>query len=276
MRNAGGSGVLVAGEGRGETPARLARSEETGMSDVRPEIPRSPRFYPIDLPSPPSFHPELGYLLPSPSLWRRLRGVAVTALIGSAIAASTALALMPRPELEAAPREEPLVAALPAPVPVEENAPAALTPRPMSAAALSAHAQKACDDLSTSFLAPECRSGRTGKAAARATRAAHRLTAVTVGRASGEPELEDGGLAQTAPPAPVAAHEEAPAKVTDPAAAAPPKPKPAAKVARKPDRHPDFDAASADPGPPRSNSGGLVFPSGVLPSLFGGDWARSR
>jgi hypothetical protein len=270
-RNAEASNVLLV-VGRGETPARLARAEETCMPEVRPKGPGSPRFYPVELPSTPSFHPELGYFLPSPSLRRKLRNIAVTALIGSAIVASTALALMPRPDIETASREEPLVAALPQPDPIEEAVPANFAARPVSLPApVPAHAQGACDDLSTAFLAPECRAGRTPKGkAARAAHAAHRPTTVGIGRATSEPDLRETGLAQTGPSSPAAAEPAEPAAKASEPAAAPPKPKPAAKVARKPGPRPGLDAASADPGSPRGNPGGLV-----LPSLFGGDWAHS-
>jgi hypothetical protein len=232
-----------------------------------PDIARAPRFHPVEIPTALNFHPELGYLVPSRSLRRKLCKVAAAALVGSAIAASTALALMmPRSAVEGAAHEEPLVAAAAPSVPVDQGAPAIPAPPAMH---LPARAQGACDDLSTAFLAPECRSGRIGKARLAHARASRRLATVTTG-AEAEP--------QEAAPAPGAATpavaEAAPAlPKPPPAIAAPAKPKTPAKTARK--ERPAQEAASADPGMPRGDPG-LAFPRFVLPSLFGGaDWARS-
>jgi len=234
-------------------------------------VAEAPRFYPVELPPAPDFHPELGYFLPSPLLRRRLRKAAAAALVGSAIAATTALALMPRSPIEGVGQEEPLIAVAPQPAAIEAlPAEAALPATPAPPMQLPPRAQGACDDLSTSFLAAECRSGRIGKARLAHARAGHRLTTVTIGRAEREHE---GG--EAAPPtAAKTATEAASTMPKAPPTAVPAKPKVPVRTVRK--ERPSQEAAAADPGMGRGNSGSPAFPRSVLPSLFGGtDWARS-
>jgi hypothetical protein len=231
-----------------------------------PEIRAAPRFYPIEVQRAPHFHPELGYLWPSSLLRQRLRKAAVVALIGSVIAASTALALRPHPAIERAGDEEPLTTAAAQPPAMQLSAIEALPAIP--AAPLQAPPQRAqgtCDDLSTAFLSAECRSGRVGKARLARARAGHKLATVTIGRAGREPE-------EPASQAAAASAADATGKAPAPAAAAvPAKPKAAAKTVRK--ERPSQEA-SADSGTARGS--GLASPRFVLPSLFGGaDWTRS-
>src|SRR5579863_6095232 len=142
----------------GKPRARLARSQETVMPDevLLPDAARAPRFHPVDLPVAPYFHPELGYLAPSRWLRRKLRTAAAIALVGSAIAASTALALMAPAAVEGANDPEPQVMAASPAAPVEPAMAALPAPPP---AQVPARAEAACDDLSTAFLSAQCRSG---------------------------------------------------------------------------------------------------------------------
>jgi hypothetical protein len=170
------------------------------------EISPAPRFYPVEYPDPPGFHPEAGYLCPSPSLLRKLRTGAVMALVGLATAASVTLAFAPRPAADNGGPDEAAAPALSASVPVEAAAPApAVAGKPDLAPkreipAAAARAQVNCDDFLASFLAAQCRQvvGRAGKTrSARTARArAHRLATVAIGRA--EPESDPPGKAAAA------------------------------------------------------------------------------
>ena len=237
------------------------------------EIGEGPRFYPVEVPPAPHFHPELGYLLPSPLLGRRLRKAGLAALVGSAIVASTALALMPRPAIEGIGDAEPPIAAAPQSAPTEPLQPVAIEVLPAMRAPRTQpppRAQDACDDLSTAFLATECRSGRVGKARLAHARAGHKLATVTIGRAIRQPEREEPA-SQTA--APSAADATAKTPAVSPPGAVPAKPKSPAKTVR---RERPREEASADAGVARGNSSEVASPRFVLPSLFGGaDWARS-
>jgi hypothetical protein len=238
------------------------------------ETAAAPRFYPVEAPPAPHFHPELGYLLPSALLRRGLRRAAVAALVGSAIAASTALALMPRPPIEGVHQEEPVIAAAAPAVAIEASPaiqalpmqpPRVLTPRVLP----RPHAQGACDDLSTAFLAADCRSGRIGKARLAHARAGHKLATVTIGRAEREVVGEERSSPAAAPSA-----AEAQTLPKPPATTVPAKPKPPVKTVRK--ERPSQEAVAADPGAWGGNSGGSAFPRSVLPFRLGGnDWARS-
>jgi hypothetical protein len=147
-----------------------------------------------------NFHPEFGYLCPSAQLRSRVRSTAVMLLVGMAIAGGLALALLPQlvPQLGPQPVSEgvregsALVAmALPpidkAAAPVQDGMPApTLRADPTERASLS-RAQVSCDDLSGSFLAPQCQLGKTGKAhvtrtAHAAPAAGHRVATIPIGR----------------------------------------------------------------------------------------------
>lgn len=221
-----------------------------------PDTARAPRFYPVDIPGAPYFHPELGYLAPSHWLWRKLRVAAAVALVGSAIAAGTALALMPSGVVQRVSDPQPQVAVVSPPAPIDQAVPAMPAPPTVQ---LPARAQGVCDDLSTAFLALECRSGRIGKARLARARATHRLATVTIGRADPETAVPQAEKAAPAAPKPSPA-------------AVPAKPKPPVRTARR--ERPSQIAA--EPATPQVNSGGLAFPRFVLPSLFGGaNLARS-
>jgi hypothetical protein len=262
-----------------------------------------PRWY-SSFPTQPNFHPEFGYLCPPGLVRRKIRRVAVTALAGIAIAGSTmlALALVPRPAVEEAHHD---VTALPAAfrsLPSDEATRVAL-PSLLAATGFSGppRPQAACGALSNSFLHPECRAGRTGKA--HVAHSARRLAAGTIGRTHAESNDANSGLeidrkpqpepkphkiaegaAQAAGPS-VASPAVSADKPTNLSGAVPAKTaaKPGAKPARNPDHGPGPEPAdvnrAAAPPPASSrpgNSGGPVFPRLVLPSGFGGaGFARS-
>jgi hypothetical protein len=281
----------------------MARSEETGMpgTEALPDQARSAaRFYPVERPVAPQFHPELGYLCPSASVLRKLRSSAVMALVGLAMAASVVLAFAPRPAADnGAPDETAVpvlsasVPALSASVPVEGAAPAPaiaevadLPPR-REVPAATARAQVECDDFLASFLAAQCRQvvGRTGKArSARTARAqAHRLATVTIGRAAPEADPHKAGTpsvgTKTAAAADAAGGAAKPvataAAATDAATLAKPKaPVRTVHKERRPSEDARLDAATAMA---RGGYWGGGNPrGGVIPFRFGGtDWARS-
>jgi hypothetical protein len=245
--------------------ARVTPSEDSDMSakDVDAEIP-----------SAQNFHPEFGYLCPSAQMRRRVRRAALTVLAGMAVAAGTALALVPQLVPQPAgdyPREQSalsVAAALPsidqaadeakAKAKAPEGKPAATAPSAtVTERSVSARAQTSCDDLSGYFLAPKCRFGKAGKArmmrSARSARAArHQVATIPIGRAEAPLQVEQQRVEQPratgSGPAPAA--ETAPAAVatnTDPAV--PPLEKPASakkpvKTAHK--QAPRRDVASAD------------------------------
>jgi hypothetical protein len=183
----------------------------------------------------PNFHPEFGYLCPSARLRRKVRGAVVTLAAGTLIAGSVGLALLaqlsPRPPDDGG-RQETALSAMPLPPPIEkaadlktpdikatgqadEGIPAIAMARAVaSERAAAARAQASCDDLSGSFLAPQCQLGRTGKShASRTARAAHeagnRAATVSIGRA--DAALQTGP--QEAGPRQSASQESAPRRV---------------------------------------------------------------
>ena len=249
------------------------------------EISPAPRFYPVEYPDPQDFHPEAGYLCPSPSLRRKLRTGAMMALVGLATAASVTLAFAPRPAADNGGPDEAAVPALSASVPVEATAPAPAAPavagKPDLAPkretpAAAARAQVNCDDFLASFLAAQCREvvGRAGKArSARTARArAHRLATVAIGSVEPAPDLRGKAAAASAPSvgattAIAADNAGAPKDVATEAAAsdtaAPAKPKPPVRTVHKERRpsegtRPDDATAMARGG----NGGGY----------WGGNW----
>ena len=145
-----------------------------------------------------SFHPELGYLCPAAGLRRRVRRLAKLALLavvvagGSAVGLSSALVAPPAEEaaqvkLEAATVVSPIAGEQAAPERAMPAALAAELPRTAAPQAALAHAQ-ACNDLSASFLSPQCRSGRKARAA---TAASHRVASVPLGRVDAPAEAAD-------------------------------------------------------------------------------------
>ena len=154
-----------------------------------------------------SFHPEFGYLCPTPRMRRKFRSAVITTVAGMAIAAGAALALSPQlaPQSEAArvvtkPQIEPQSAAPLSATPVppaagsvglaQETVPARLVPTIPPAPELAAgSARVSCDDLSDFFLASRCQQGKAGKSRmahlARTARA--RAAAVSIGGADAGP-----------------------------------------------------------------------------------------
>jgi hypothetical protein len=236
-----------------------------------------------------NFHPEFGYLCPSAQMRRKVRSAAMTFLAGMVIAAGTALALVPQlvPHSpgDGVPAERPLAVAAAVP-PIDRTADGraaaddraagegmAVTAAPLRRATdrfVRARVQTSCDDLSGSFLAPQCRFGKAGKSQltrlARAE-AGHRVANISIGFAGAGLEGERHG-------APRSAAAAAPAAVATNEASMPPPAKPAKKpVKTAPKPAPGRDIASADsvasaplPGfdlfglfhlPPRAGNGGI-------------------
>jgi hypothetical protein len=176
-----------------------------------------------------SFHPEFGYLCPSPQLRRKVRSVVVTIAAGMSIAAGTALALVPQfaPQAQFAPQvsgdgmraasalsDTAVSPAVPAILVNGADAggtggrlpPAVTHATAVTDRAAGSHAGGSCDDPSGAFLAPQCQLGKTGKSRMmRATRApASRVATVPVGRADAGLEAEPQN-AEAAPPSAAAA-----------------------------------------------------------------------
>jgi hypothetical protein len=194
-----------------------------------------------------NFHPEFGYLCPSARFRRKARNAAFALAAGTLIAASMALALLPPllPRLAPQPsadgvrqegREESVLSPMTLPPtidktaefkatsPADEGVPAATVRAIATERAASARAQASCDDLSGSFLAPQCQLGKTGKS--HATHTAHaardtgnRVATVSIGRADAAPQAgpREPAARQAAPqelPRKVAASGPAPAAET--------------------------------------------------------------
>jgi hypothetical protein len=220
------------------------------------------------------FHPEFGYLCPSARFRRKLRNATVTILVGSMIAAGTALALVP----QLAPHppgggvgDEPVLSAMALPpadkvatdkvaaVTDDVRSTVATLAEPVTERAAPSRPPAACDDLSGSFLAPRCQLGKTGRS--HAARTAHpasgRVAAVPIGRVDPGMEAEPQAAASSrAVPAAATAATATAASTAFAASEAspvlPPErgPAPAKKpvrIAHKP--APTRDVASADPPP---------------------------
>jgi hypothetical protein len=234
-----------------------------------------------------SFHPEFGYLCPSPQMRRRVRSVVMTVTAGLLIAAGTALALMPQLALPASgdvTREASALsdtAVSPTVIPAVsvnradgagERLPLATT---HAAAGTDRAAGASCDDPSGAFLAPQCQPGKTGKShTMRAARApASRVATVPVGRVDAgleaEPQNAEVASAETA--ATGFAMEEAPPL---------PRARPAAP-AKKPimtaqKQAPIRDTASAAPPAAAPSPGFDLFALFHQPSRTGSSaWAMS-
>jgi hypothetical protein len=169
------------------------------------------------IPSAQNFHPEFGYLCPSAQMRRKVRSAAMTVMVGMVIAAGTALALVPElaPQLVAHPsgegaREELALSVVTAVPPLDKGADSKAADKsaddgisatmarstPATDRAAVPHAQISCDDLSGSFLAPQCQLGKTGKAGkshmTRSERAAasQRVVTVSIGRADATVQVD--------------------------------------------------------------------------------------
>jgi hypothetical protein len=221
-----------------------------------------------------NFHPEFGYLCPSAQMRRKLRSAAVTFLAGMVIAAGTALALVPQlvPVGDRMPEVPALALALAVATrvpPVDKPADGraadgktadvraadegmAVTMAPMRRMTdrfVRPRAQTSCDDLSGSFLAPQCRFGKGGKP--RLTRlaraeAGHRVANISLGRAGAGLEGDQHGVPRSAPAAEAPAAAVTVVAANEPAPVPPPA-KPAKKrVKMAPKPAPGRDIASAD------------------------------
>jgi hypothetical protein len=212
-----------------------------------------------------NFHPEFGYLCPSARMRRKARSAAMTFLAGMVVAAGTALALVPQlVPLSAGDgvRADPALMVATAVLPIDKatndkaaddkavdgkaaDEGVAVTAAPLRRATdrfVRPRAQTPCDDLSGSFLSPQCQFGKAVRlhlAHAARAEAGHRVANVSIGRASLEGEQQ--GAPRAAPAAvatALAANEDSP--VLPPA-------KPAKKVVKAvPKPAPSRDTASAD------------------------------
>jgi hypothetical protein len=229
-----------------------------------------------EIPSAQNFHPEFGYLCPSAHLRRRVRRATFKVLAGMMIAAGSALALVPQlvpqPPAEG-PREQSALSLAAASPSIEQAAdegraregkadegkPAAVvasatvTDRsPVVERSASARAQTSCDDLSGSFLAPQCKFGKAGRSrvtrAARSGRAGRRQVAtIPIGRTEASLQVEQQRAEQPRASAPAA--ETAPvATNADPTVAPLEKPPASAKKPVKTvhKQAPSRDVASVD------------------------------
>jgi hypothetical protein len=255
-----------------------------------------------------NFHPEFGYLCPSARFRRNARIAAITLAAGALIVTSMALALLPQLAPQppgAGGREESVLSSMALPPTIdkaadpkatslaEEGIPAATMARAVATErAFASHAQAVCDDLSGSFLAPQCQLGKTGKshAAHAAHDAGNRGATVSIGRAEAAPQVEPpeaapretsqelprkvavsrpAGAAKTA--ATAVATNEAPAAVMPPSKQAASVKKPA-KIAQK--QAPSRDVASADsPAAPPSPGFNLFALFHQPPRTGNGFWA---
>jgi hypothetical protein len=243
-----------------------------------------------------SFHPEFGYLCPSPRTRRKVRSVAMTIAAGLSIAAGTALALVPQLAPPTSGDVTRAASALSDTAISPTGIPAILVngadpggagewlPLPTMHApavtdrAAGARAGASCDDPSGAFLAPQCQAGKTGKShMMRAARApASRVATVPVGRADAgleaEPQnVEAASSLATEPAATAFAMNEAlPLPRARPAAAA----KKAITTAQK--QAPVRDTASAAPSAAAPSPGFDLFALFHQPSRTGSSaWAMS-
>ncbi|HWF96313.1 MAG TPA: hypothetical protein VG291_15260 [Xanthobacteraceae bacterium] len=253
----------------------------------------------VHAPRAQNFHPEFGYVCPSPQMRRRVRSGAMTAGAMLLIAVGTALALVP----QLAPQsggESALTATAPSPTErsaglvdgvdlgqAGESTPAAMT-RTAAVADRGAgsHAPAACEDPSGAFLAPQCQLGKTGKS--RVTRTARvpgsRVATFRIGRADAGLKAEPENVAAAGPSAAAEAAttafamDEAPPLPRERPAAPVKKP---VKIAQKqtPSRdvaRPDTPATAPSPGfdlfglfrePPRSAGGAWAMSWPLRPPM---------
>ena len=241
-----------------------------------------------------SFHPEFGYLCPSPQMRRKVRSVVMTIAAGMSIAAGTALALVPQlaPQASGGGMREAsalsdtavsktvttavLVNGADAGGAGERPAPATTHASALTDRAAGPRAP-ACDDPSGAFLAPQCQLGKTGKShLMRVARApASRVATVPVGRADAGLEAEPQD-AEAAPPSGAdatafAMNEAPPLPRARPAAPA----KRPITTAQK--QAPIRDLASAAPAAAAPSPGFDLFALFHAPSRTGSSaWAMSR
>jgi hypothetical protein len=146
--------------------------------------------------STPSFHPEFGVLCPSQRFLHRLRQTAVAIVLAVIVIGGTALALAPQlsPHRDIV-REEGMRGGIEL---LPDNSASAVQPdtskAPAGSSAMAfvsrARAQAQCDDLSDSFLSPQCQLGKSGKA--HLARTAHQqgaqVSTVVLGRTETHPQ----------------------------------------------------------------------------------------
>jgi hypothetical protein len=269
--------------------------EGRGAGDVSKGIDMSSKDVDAAAARTQSFHPEFGYLCPSPQMRRKVRSVVMTVAAGLSIAAGTALALMPQlapPASGDGMRAASAVSdtAISPTVPTilvngadaggaDERPPVAtLHATGVPDRAAGSRAGASCDDPSGAFLAPQCQAGKTGKShMMRAARApAFRVATVPVGRADAGLEAEPqnaeaaSSLATETAATAFAMNEAPPLPRARPAAAA----KKPITTAQK--QAPVRDTASAAPSVAAPSPGFDLFALFHQPSRTGSSaWAMS-
>jgi hypothetical protein len=235
-----------------------------------------------------NFHPEFGYFCPSARMQRKLRSAAMTVVLaGLMLAAGAAVGLQLAPSVAdddvGQPVALPAVASRPldqagvadAARIADESVPAVTAQAaPMTGEAAPSRPQTSCDDLSGSFLAPQCQLGKAGKHQARAARAAHsRVATIPIGRpeASLEVGQQESEAPQSAPAAQTAATvatNEVPPGPSDGPAKKP------VKITHK--QPPNREIASSGPSVAPSTAGFDLFALFHEPTRTGnGVWAMS-
>jgi hypothetical protein len=236
-----------------------------------------PRFLSSD-----DFHPELGYLLPTPRKRRQIRRVAMTASAAVVVAAISAFALAHR-EGGFGGRGDFVSAAAAAVAPTTDEMPAIAPVRPIAVTDVSGAlpAPPFCQDLLGSFIDPQCRPGKPRKSRT-ARRASSQVVSIPIGRGASvardetssptsKPRAQDKVVASTL----ALAKPSADAAPDPSASSANPSPKPSTKSAHKRKaRSPDNGGLSAYAAAPWY--GRNAYSSAVRPAPFGGgNWGRS-
>jgi hypothetical protein len=148
------------------------------MSDARQMLPPNgiyPRFL-----SSEAFHPEFGYLCPTPRMRLKIRMIAIMASIGMMVGAISVVALMHREGGENDRGELALAAA--AAIPTADETPAVMLPPATAVVGASGvlHAPARCQDLLGSFVDRQCESAKSR--AAHSRRAPHQIASLPIGR----------------------------------------------------------------------------------------------
>jgi hypothetical protein len=156
-----------------------SRKRSMTMGDVH-KIPLPNGICPQFL-SSDDFHPEFGYLCPTPRMRIKLRMIAILASIGMMIGAILVLAPVHRDGSESDRRELALSAA--AAVPTADETPAMKLPSStvVTIAPGALRAPASCQDLLGSFVNHQCESGKSREARSRRG-APHRIVSLPIGR----------------------------------------------------------------------------------------------
>jgi len=252
--------------GQGD-PAQALASQESQMPTPNGI---EPQFLSSD-----DFHPEFGYLWPTPHKRRRMRKALMWASAGVVIGA---FALLTLAQHGGGGRGEFVSAAAASAPPMVAEAPAVPPALPITItdASGAARAPASCQDLLGSFIDPQCKPGRLRKSRSE-RRAANRVVSVPIGR-SAFLNRDDA----SAPAAVAQVPEEAVAKpaadVAPDPVAAPAKPRTKSARKHKPSSS-DGDPRSAYAAAPwygRDAYGRGAYPAGLRPAPYGGgDWGRS-